>query len=240
VLIFFDLETTGLNEDDKVVSLGLVVMSNTQSHTVYELINEGKKISPIASSINHITNEMLVGKTSCIESEIYTILNSNNSLETTLVVHNAKFILEKLQSCGIEWKGAVIDTLKVTKHLIPECEQFSLQILRYELKLYKKENEELKFLCINEHINAHHSLSDAVVIKLLYSYLLEMVNHTKMQNLTFENVLIQKFTFGKYKDEYIEDILLRDRAYLIWMLEKLVDIDEDLRYSIDYYLKGEI
>ena len=29
-----------------------------------------------------------------------------------------------------------------------------------------------------------------------------------------------------------------DRGYLEWMLAQIVDLDDDLRYSIDYYLQG--
>jgi DNA polymerase-3 subunit epsilon/exodeoxyribonuclease X len=30
---------------------------------------------------------------------------------------------------------------------------------------------------------------------------------------------------------------MKDPAYLKWMLESLMDMDEDLRYSIEYYLR---
>ena len=61
MLIFLDLETTGLESTDKIVSIALVVQDGDEIKEFYDIVNEGKKISPKASSINHITNEMLKG-----------------------------------------------------------------------------------------------------------------------------------------------------------------------------------
>jgi len=54
--------------------------------------------------------------------------------------------------------------------------------------------------------------------------------------LSFKNVLIQKFGFGKYSGRYIDEISMCDRGYLEWMLGNISDLDEDLRYSIQHYL----
>lgn len=229
MLIFIDLETTGLEAEDRIVSVGIVYDEENKTQDKYELINEGKKIPPKASSIHHVTNEMIKGKTSFIESEICKFLQEYNNVENTLVAHNIKFDLEKLASSGFVWRGGVIDTLRVSKHLIPECEFYALQVLRYELKLYKLENEKN---------TAHHALDDAKSVKLLYEYLEDMATCEEMQNLSFKNVLVQKLEFGKYAGRYLEEIASIDRAYLEWMLHNILDLDEDLRYSINYYLEG--
>jgi DNA polymerase-3 subunit epsilon/exodeoxyribonuclease X len=236
MLIFLDLETTGLDINDKLCSVGLI-NADTKKYK-YELINEGKKIPALASSIHHITNEMIKEKFAFKKSEIYAYLMQNNSSENTLVGHNIKFDIEKLLASGFIWKGDVIDTLKVTKHLIPECELFSLQVLRYELKLYKKEEDEKFKLGIKDALFAHNALSDALVDKLLFEYLLDMATVDEMKELSFKNVLIQKFNFGKHQGKYIEEICMNDRGYLEWMLHSATDIDEDIKYSINYYLQG--
>ena len=237
MLIFLDTETTGLEIEDKICSIGMIYSKNSGFSTEYELINEGKKIPPKASSIHHITNQMIKDKKSFNESSIYKFLEANNSTLSTLVVHNAAFHLEKLAQSGLVWKGGVIDTLRVTKHLIPECEEFDLQVLRYELQLYKDEKNAAYECGIKDAIDAHHALSDALVIKQLYEYLNTIVQSDEMMKLSFQKVLLIKFTFGKYSGKYIEEIAMNDRAYLEWMLN-LSDLDEDLRYSIEYYLEG--
>ena len=96
-------------------------------------------------------------------------------------------------------------------------------------KLYKNEPE---------NIIAHNAMSDAIVVKLLYEYLLDMTTQEEMYNLSFKNVLLEKLQFGKYSGKYIEEICTNDRGYLEWMLNSISDLDEDLRYSIVYYLEG--
>ena len=240
MLIFLDLQTTGLEIEDKICSVGIIVEDEKSHRVEYELINEGKKIPPLASSIHHITNEMIKDATTFKESICYKILMEYNNIETTLVLHSAKFDLEKLSSAGLKWRGGVVDTLRVTKHLIPECELFSLQLLRYELKLYKDEPRERKFLDIKREISAHDALSNAFVTRLLFKYLLQMNDIEVMLELSYKSILLQKFEFGKYKGQYIEEIAMNDRRYLEWMLSSMTHLDEDLRYSIVYNLEGNL
>jgi len=222
MLIFLDTETTGLEVSDKICSIAVV----TEDIELYDLVNEGKKIPALASSINHITNEMIKDKPKLKDTKAFQFLKENNNQETTIIGHNVKFDLEKLSEAGFYFKGQVVDTLKVIKHLIPECELFSLQFLRYELKLYRYEAKD---------ILAHNALSDALVVRQLFNYLKDIASLEEMYELSYKKVLLQKFTFGKYLGKYIEEISMNDRGYLEWML-KNVDLDEDLRYSIEYYL----
>jgi len=227
MLIFLDIETTGLESKDKVCSIALVVVDDSQISKIYDLVNEGKKIPPLASSINHITNEMIKDKPSLLDCEAYKFLSKHNLSTTTIVGHNVKFDLQKLSESGFIFKGNIIDTLRVTKHLIQECEMFSLQFLRYELKLYKTQEDTF---------SSHHALGDALLVQKLYEYLLNISTKENMVELTNKHVLMQKFEFGKYSGRYIEDISICDRGYLEWMLLNILDLDEDLRYSVNYYL----
>ena len=236
MLIFLDVETTGLEASDKIVSIGLIAVENDNITSIYELVNEGKKIPPLASSINHITNEMIKGKLKLEDSEAYRFLQLHNSKETTIIAHNVKFDLQKLSSCGFTFQGRIIDTLRVTKHLIKECESFALQFLRYELKLYRDELKEALTCKIDSVLSAHNAISDALFAKLLYGYLLDLATPEIMCELSSKNVLMEKFDFGKYSGRYIEEVAMIDSGYLQWMLANVTELDEDLRYSIEYYM----
>jgi len=244
MLIFLDTETTGVEEKDKICSIGIIAVDGDLFQVEYDLVNESKKISPKASSVNHITNEMLKDKPKFIDSNTYKILSENNNEDTVLIAHNIKFDLQMLEKSGFKWRGKIIDTFRCTKHLIPECEEFSLQFLRYELRLYKLEEKECSTCKVPQPITAHNAISDALHVKLLYEYLLDISiskGHEaciEMQELSEKKVLMQKFSFGKYIGKYIEEIAMNDRGYLEWMLSSVKDLDEDLRYSIDYYLQG--
>ena len=226
MLIFLDIETTGFEQEDKICSVG-IVYGDTEEQTIYSLVNEGKKIPSSASALHNITNEMIADKKPFVESEAYAFLERFNDEENSLIVHNKDFVLEFLMRAGLKWRGKIIDTQRVVKHLISECENFALEFLRYELKLYKQE----------PNLITHHALSDARLIKLLFEYLKEECNVERMYDLSFESVLLEKFPFGKYAGRYIEEIAMNDRNYLEWMLS-LENLDDDLRYSLEYYLKG--
>ncbi len=238
MLIFLDLKTTGFQKEDRVCSVGLVAVDENGVSIKYDLVDEGKKIPPKASSIHHITNEMIKNKTKLNCSESYRFLELHNNEDTTIVTHNVQFYMEQLMACGFQWKGKLIDTRRVVKHLIPECEFFSLQFLRYELKLYKDEQKKALACGINPNIVAHNALDDAFVLKLLFDELLNYATLDEMYELSFKNVLMQKLGFGKYADNYIEEIATNDRRYLEWLLGNVMDLDEDLRYSVVYYLEG--
>lgn len=234
MLIFLDLETTGLETIDKICSIGLIAQEETAIHVEYELVNEGKKISPKASSINHITNEMLKDKPTLQNSKTYKFLQEHNNKENILIAHNIKYDLKILEKSGFKWYGEIIDTLRCTKHLIVECEQFSLQFLRYELRLYKQEDSLASTCSID--IQPHNAISDALHVKLLYEYLLDISSLAALLDLSSKNVLIAKFEFGKYAGKYIEEISMNDRGYIDWMLNKIPDLDEDLRYTLECYI----
>jgi len=238
MLIFLDLETTGLQSGDKICSIGIIALDKQEHLKIYELVNEGKKISAEASSINHITNEMIKDKPPLKESMAWKFLSEHNKEGSTLVAHNINFDLLMLQESGFVWQGKTLDTLRVTKHLIPECEQFSLQFLRYELKLYRDEQQEALKLGIDGALVPHNALSDALCVKLLYECLLEIKEHDILVELSQKNVLMQKFDFGKYNGRHIEEISMCDRGYLEWMLLNVSDLDEDMKYTLKRYLYG--
>jgi len=233
MLIYIDVETTGLEVKDRICSIGIIAVEDDNTTTLFEYINPQQKLKPHAMMIHHITNEMVKKAPIFKESEAFAWLKKYNSGTNTLVAHNARFDLEMLVKEGIVWQGEVIDTLKCMKHLIEDCEEFSLQFLRYELQLYKTEQKCASDLDIT--INPHSAISDALHVKMMHEYLNDLADDERLKELTRTAILMQKFTFGKYKGRYIEEISMKDRGYLEWMLHNIHD-DEDLLYSIEHYL----
>ncbi len=232
MLIFFDTETTGLEINDRLCAIGLI--DGDAVH--YELINPLKKIPPAASAIHHITNEMVKDSPVFAVSKSYEKLSELNTPQTVMVSHNAPFDLAMLQKEGVTWQGSVIDTLKCSKALMDDLEGYSLQFLRYELRLYRTEDEFFNDYGVD--ITPHHPLSDALHAKMIYEYLLDLADEKSLIEMSQSRLLLKRLPFGKYAKKRIESIALKDAAYLKWMLDSLMDMDEDLRYSIEYYLRG--
>ena len=231
MLIFLDTETTGLELNDRICAVGFLM--DDEVH--YELINPLKKIPPQASAIHHITNEMIQESSVFGVSKSYEQLMSYNTPETILVSHNAPFDLDMLQKEGITWQGKTIDTLKCSKALMDDLNGYSLQFLRYELRLYRHEAQYFGDYGID--ITPHHPLSDALHAKMIYEYLLDLADEETLIDMSQSRLLLKRLPFGKYAKKRIEEIALKDAPYLKWMLESLMDLDEDLRYSIEYYLR---
>lgn len=235
MLIFLDVETTGVEPKDRICALGSVAEEASGITTHADLVKPPLKIRPDAMAVHHITNEAVAGSPAFMQSSTAQWLQQCNIPENVLVGHNVGFDLTMLQKEGLVWQGGFVDTLKCARHLMPECDQYGLQYLRYELGLYKKEAAEAEALGID--LRAHDALADAYQVRRLYGYLLEMADAERLQTLTTEPVLITKFSFGKHKGRYIEEVAMHDRGYLEWMLNEMFDMDEDLRYSVEYFLR---
>ncbi len=236
-LLFVDVETTGVDVKDRICEIAVIIEAD---ETLYSssLCKSPKKIGVEAMAMHHITNEMLKESPSCDKSTAYAWLQENNTEENILISHNMGFTLSMLEKEGFALNMKVIDTLRCVKALIPECGQFSLQFLRYELLLYKDEKRLSEESGVE--LNAHRALSDALHVKLLYQTLLEYATLSQLIELSSKPVLMDTFPFGKYTGHYIEEIAGIDSGYLAWMLENIKDMDEDLEYSIKHYLKGSI
>jgi DNA polymerase III epsilon subunit-like protein len=199
------------------------------------LCKSSKKISHEAMALHHITNEMIKDEKVCQKTSTYQLLQEHNTKENILIGHNIRFDLEMLAKEGLELKMRSVDTLRCVKSLVPECEQFGLQFLRYELGLYKEEEELAQSIGID--IMAHRALSDALHVKLLWKTLLQYATVSQLVEISSRPVLLQKLPFGKYSGRYIEEIANSDAAYLHWMLSNIEDMDEDLSYSIKKYVE---
>ncbi|PHR57885.1 MAG: DNA polymerase III subunit epsilon [Arcobacter sp.] len=234
-LLFLDLETSGLEEKDRLCELGLICEEENKLEAYNSLCKSKKKISSEAMALHHITNESLEGAPSCEESKVYKVLQEYNNENNILICHNMKFSLDMLAKEGFSSKMRHIDTHRCTKALIQECGVFNLQFLRYELLLYKQEEALAKE--IGTHIQAHRAGSDALHIKLLYASLLEYATLSQLIEISSNPILLEKFPFGKYSGRYIEEIVQLERGYLTWMRESIKDMDEDLAYSLHYYLE---
>lgn len=233
--IILDTETTGFAQQDRIIQLAYIVFDGMNLEPFETFCHTDQPISFSAMAVHHITPEMIAGKPKLTDTEVYKFLEELNTEDNYLVIHNAPFDLAMLEKEGFINKMKLIDTLKVTKHLAPNLESHAMQYLRYHRGLYKEEAEIEKLL--NLQIKAHDAMGDIIVLFLLLKRLLDGRNPDQLVELTQKPNLMNKLRFGKYRGQMISDVIKSDRAYLEWMLNKLTDLDPDVKYTIEYFMK---
>jgi len=240
--VLFDTETTGNQEQDRIIQVGaMIVHSKDEIEVLDELCQAPVPISIEAMEVHNITPEIIADKGVYDETDFAFKLLQLNQKENYLIAHNIAFDLEMLEKEGFENHYTLIDTLRCAKHLLPESPNHRLQYLRYALELYKIEDAEAQKLGIT--IKAHDAIGDVLVMKLLLSKLVRLTQEKfagvnpmqKLAELTQTPVMMKTFKFGKYKDREIAEVVNEDRGYLTWMRANL-DLDEDMTFTLDHYL----
>jgi DNA polymerase-3 subunit epsilon/exodeoxyribonuclease X len=241
--ILFDTETTGTQQEDKIIQIGaMIVHSKTDIEVYDELCSSEIDIKIEAMEIHNIVPSMLKDKPSFTQTKAYSKILELNNNTNYLIAHNINFDLTMLQKDGFENQYSLIDTLRCAKHLYPDMPYHRLQYLRYALELYKTEEQEAEKLDIT--IKAHDAIGDVLVMKLFLTHLVKECMKSypdfnpmvKLAELTKTPVFIQTFKFGKHKGKNIQEVAKEDSGYLNWMRENMKDLDEDMRYTLDKVL----
>jgi DNA polymerase-3 subunit epsilon/exodeoxyribonuclease X len=138
----------------------------------------------------------------------------------------------------------VIDTLRVSRHLLDDLPRHSLQYMRYALNLYRAENEIASQ--VGAEVKAHDAAGDCVVLYLLTQYLLKKAAALSKKEgifelieLTNKPILLKTIRFGKYRDQSFVDIAQKDRGYLEWLHgseTQKANPDSDLIYTLERVL----
>jgi len=236
----FDTETTGGGEKDRICQIAIGVLTKDGCDYSIDYCKPPVPISYGAMAVHGITEEMIADKPLFWDTDSAKLLKNLNSANSVLIAHNAKFDIDMAAKEELFWNGEVIDTFRCAKHLLTS-ESYALQYLRYSLGLYKSENDdEAKMLkeSFGDMMSAHNALFDIYILKKLFFYLLETAgSYKKLIELTAKPVLLSTINFGKHRGKRFEDIAREDRSYLEWLKGNKQTDDDDLAYTIEYYLE---
>jgi DNA polymerase III epsilon subunit len=162
-LTFFDLETTGMSPTkNRIIEIGAVRIENDGTETYFNsLVNPGVHVPDDVVSVHGISDQMLIGAPPFSEVGKAFLRFASDSV---LIAHNALFDLAFLQeslkrdSLGI-WDGKTIDSLKLSKKVVPGLASYSLAYLE-------------KYFGLDEEKNIkHRALSDAKTLMKIFSIL---------------------------------------------------------------------
>jgi DNA polymerase III subunit epsilon len=225
-IAFFDLETTGVNiTTDRIVEIGIIRINpdNSKEERRY-LVNPTIPI-PVESSLVHgIYDEDVKNMPafSDLAAELYEFLNpcdlggfNSNRFDVPLLVEE---FLRVEYNFSID-KRNLIDV----RNIFVMMEQRNLTAA-------------YKFYCGKDLENAHSALADIQATYEVFLAQLERYEELSKDidelNLTTRNDLNQidtaarliwkenkpAFNFGKYKDQFVADVLARDHGYYNWIL----------------------
>jgi exodeoxyribonuclease X len=230
--LYFDTETTDLQTKD-IMQLAFVTDSDISLNLFFK---PKQDISVSAMAIHHITPEDVEDleyfEDTKLPKENIDPEFKGKTLKEYIrfladryiwVAHNAEFDVETLKRQGLLIPDPIC-TLKVARHSLTEkgrdLEHYSLQYLRYYLKLYQNENK--------NHTTAHDALSDVYFLRDLFHYLQENTKLTaeQMRLISKQPLMIREMSFGKYAGVTLEEIKKIDREYLEWASEAMDDKPE--------------
>ena len=242
--IILDTETTGVEDEDRIIQLGFLVLGAKNIEVHNEFNSSDIPIKVQAMEVHGITPEMIEDKVLCQETSAFKRLQELNSEDNYMIIHNAPFDLNMLSKEGFECQMKVIDTLRVAKHIFEDEDAHRLQYFRYKMDIYKDEKEEANKLGIV--VKAHDAIGDVLILKLFLTKLRLAVEQKfpdenpveKMVELTKEPILIKTFKFGKHKGKELIEVAHSDAGYLRWMLKSMDNLDDDMRYSINKVLEN--
>ena len=171
-LIFFDLETTGLNpEIDEIIEIGAIKVQNDEiKETFHSLVRPNKNIPKFITDLTGISEKDVekAPRTEDLKDKIENFIG-----DYPLIAHNVIFdktFLEKL--LGKELKNEVFDTLELSRLFFPEFYSHSLQNLVKKLEIKSK--------------GPHRALTDTL---MLYSVFKKIKNEKGL----FPQEILKKF-----------------------------------------------
>ncbi len=171
--VVFDLETTGLNNKiDKIIEIGAVKIKNGEIIDRYStFVNPERPIEPKISKLTGIYNEMVAdyGTEEDIVPEFLEFIG-----ESILVAHNASFdvgfIRRFAREKGSNIDNTVIDTLELSRALLPKLNNFKLDTVCNELNVSLE--------------NHHRAVNDAEATALCF---IEFVKRLKEKGISNVN-----------------------------------------------------
>jgi DNA polymerase-3 subunit epsilon len=224
-IVFFDLETTGINiAKDRIVEIAILkVFPNGNKESKTWLVNPEMKIPKEASDIHGITNEKVANEPTFKEL--------------------APEISKMIDGCDLSgFNSNRFDIPLLAEEMIRANVNFDMKnrlAIDVQVIFHKKEERTLsagyKFYCGEDLENAHSALADTTAtfeileaqlekyddLKNDVAFLSEYSTYHKRADFAgfvlFNDKNEEIFTFGKYKNQKVEDILIKDKGYFSWI-----------------------
>ena len=219
--VVFDIETTGLSkETESITEIGAVkVVDGKIIDRFSTFVNPERPIPAEITKLTGITNEM-VADAPVITEILPKFLEFCQ--DAVLVAHNANFDtgfirLNAERKCGIEVKNTVLDTLELSRALLPELKKHKLDIVCEQLGVS---------------LEGHHrAVNDAEATAEVFLKFIDMLVEKEIYKVDDINVFSSQTVNYKKLKAYHAIILAKDYVGLRNLYE-LISLSH-----IDYYFR---
>ena len=219
--VVFDIETTGLSkETESITEIGAVkVVDGKIIDRFSTFVNPERPIPAEITKLTGITNEM-VADAPVIPEILPKFLEFCQ--DAVLVAHNANFDtgfirLNAERKCGIEVKNTVLDTLELSRSLLPELKKHKLDIVCEQLGVS---------------LEGHHrAVNDAEATAEVFLKFIDMLVEKEIYKVDDINVFSSQTVNYKKLKAYHAIILAKDYVGLRNLYE-LISLSH-----IDYYFR---
>ena len=241
-LVFFDVETTGLNvQTDRIIQIStmkLVPGRELPSICTF-LMNPGIPIPPDSTAIHHITNEQVkkLPDFAAFAMDLEEIFTSSDVGGYNVSRFDLPILAEEFRRCNIAFPA-------------PGTKIVDVQSL-YALKEPRTLSAALRFYCGKEHDGAHDAEADVRATVAVLESQLERYKELhgtveELHSLCFPEELVDfggklkkngkgqtVWAFGKNKEKPVKE----DPDYARWVLKS--DFPADTKRIVDEILKGK-
>jgi len=227
-LVFFDLETTGINiTRDRIVEISLLkVHPNGKEESKTRRINPEMPIPPESTAIHGITDE--------------------DVKDCPTFKQVAKSLAEMLEGCDMAgFNSSRFDVPMITEEFLRAGVDFDTSKRKFvdvQIIFHKKEQRTLEaayaFYCDKQLENAHSAEADVIatyeVLKSQldkYNDLENDVNFLSREYSSFNNNVdlagriiyndkgVEVFNFGKHRGKSVTEVLKNEPSYYSWMMD---------------------
>lgn len=201
--IYYDTETTGTRPDkDRIIELA--AFDPIENRTFCQLINPGIPIPQEASTIHHITNEMVADAPSF--REVATAFINFCPQTTVLIAHNNDafdklFLESECNRAGLSLPAfQYIDTLKWARKYRNDLPRHTLQSLR-----------EVYGFPANQ---AHRALDDVIILHQVFSAMIDDLSMQQVIELLARPQVLTRMPFGKHQGKLLTEV---PKDYVAWL-----------------------
>ena len=225
--VCFDLETTGTNPaTEGITEISAVILKKGEIIGSYHTyVDPEKPIPPFITELTGITDQMVKGAPKAQEA----VRGLREFCgDRVLVAHNAIFDVSFVNSvcgrAGIDWEITYIDTLEMSRIMLPDSKRHKLDYVARELKLPE--------------FRHHSAEADAEILARIFAILLERLSERGVSTVSEINSVLGDMRRGSFLGGKKDTNPVRHILILVKNLVGLKNLYKLVSYGHLKYLDG--